>query len=183
MKIYTGFGDSGRTRLFGGQVVDKDDLRVETYGTADELNSHLGLVIVYLKEEAWVDFLQNIQQALFKISAELATPAEKKRRLSGISVTLDDIENIENTIDTLENGLIPLKNFILPGGSREAALIHLARTVCRRLERRMISLHKLVELDRNIMVYINRLSDFLFVFARYMNKKSGCDDIAWVNKS
>ncbi len=183
MKIYTGFGDSGRTRLFGGQVVDKDDLRVETYGTADELNSHLGLVIVYQKEEAWVDFLQNIQQALFKISTELATPAEKKRRLSGISVTLDDIENIENKIDTLENGLIPLKNFILPGGSREAALIHLARTVCRRLERRMISLHKLVELDRNIMVYINRLSDFLFVFARYMNKKSGCDDIAWVNKS
>jgi len=183
LKIYTGFGDSGKTRLFGGQIVDKDDLRVDTYGTADELNSHLGLVIVYLREEEWVDFLQNIQQNLFKISSELATPADKKKQLSGISITPDDIENIENKIDKVENGLNPLKNFILPGGSREAALLHLVRTVCRRLERRLISLHKLVDLDQNILVYINRLSDFLFVFARDMNKKSVCDDIAWINKS
>jgi cob(I)alamin adenosyltransferase len=183
LKIYTGFGDSGRTRLYGGKIVDKDDLRVDTYGTADELNSYLGFVIAYLREEEWVDFLQNIQQDIFKISSELATPSDKKKQLSGISITLNDIEIIENNIDKVESGLKPLKNFILPGGTREAALLHLARTVCRRLERRLISLHKQVDLDQNILVYINRLSDFLFVFARYMNKKSGCDDIAWINKS
>jgi len=183
LKIYTGFGDSGRTRLYGGKIVDKDDLRVDTYGTADELNSYLGFVIVYLREEEWVDFLQNIQQDIFKISSELATPSDKKKQFSGISITLDDIEIIENNIDKVESGLKPLKSFILPGGTREAALLHLARTVCRRLERRLISLHKQVDLDQNILVYINRLSDFLFVFARYMNKKSGCDDIAWINKS
>ncbi len=183
MKIYTGFGDSGRTQLFGGQVVDKDDLRVEAYGAADELNSHLGLIISHLEKDEWVNLLQDIQDDIFRISTELATPREKEKKIKGILITGDNIKKIENNIDDLESNLAPLKNFILPGGSEASAVVHIARTVCRRLERRLVGFAKLEEIDQNILVYINRLSDFLFVFARYLNKESGCDDILWTNRS
>jgi len=113
----------------------------------------------------------------------LATPREKDKKIKGILITKDNIKNIENNIDNLESVLVPLKNFILPGGSEESAVVHIARTVCRRLERRLVGFAKVEEIDQNILVYINRLSDFLFVFARYLNKGSGCDDILWINRS
>jgi len=99
LKIYTGFGDTGRTQLFGGQVVDKDDLRVEAYGAADELNSHLGLIISHLKKNEWVNLLHDIQDDIFRISTELATPREKEKKIKGILITKDNIKNIENNID------------------------------------------------------------------------------------
>jgi len=183
LKIYTGFGDSGRTQLFGGQIVDKDDIRVDTYGHADELNSHLGLIISHLEAQEWITFMRDIQKDIFKISTELATPYDKKNKISEIVIQTNDIKKIENKIDDLEPSLPSLKNFILPGGSELAANIHITRTICRRLERRLAKFAKIETLEKNILVYINRLSDFLFVFARYINKISGAEDITWSQKS
>ncbi len=182
MKIYTGFGDAGKTSLFGGQIVDKDDLRVETYGTVDELNSILGLVIAEFEDIGLARDLKEIQQNLFRLSTELVTPAGNKKRINHQTITSEDINKIENGIDELDIQLVPLKNFILPGGSPRAALLHLARTVCRRAERRLISLNKTASIDSQIMIYINRLSDYFFVLARYMNKKDKIKDILWIDK-
>ncbi len=182
LKIYTGFGDAGKTSLFGGQVVDKDDLRVEAYGTVDELNSILGLVIAELEDTDLSRDLRDIQQNLFRLSTELATIALKKKRINHQLITSKDIRIIEKGIDDLEIQLVPLKNFILPGGSHRAALLHLARTVCRRAERRLISLNKTADIDSQIMIYINRLSDYFFVLARYVNQKDKIKDILWIDK-
>ena len=182
LKIYTGFGDAGKTSLFGGQVVDKDDLRVEAYGTVDELNSILGLVIAELEDTDLSRDLRDIQQNLFRLSTELATIALKKMRMNHQPITSKDIRIIEKGIDDLEIQLVPLKNFILPGGSHRAALLHLARTVCRRAERRLISLNKTADIDSQIMIYINRLSDYFFVLARYVNQKDKIKDILWIDK-
>jgi cob(I)alamin adenosyltransferase len=179
LKIYTGFGDTGQTQLFGGQIVSKDDLRVEAYGTADELNSQLGLLISELTKGIWADFLRHIQQTIFRLSAELATPLNGKSRKSGKAVDDKEIRELEEKIDQMDSGLPALKNFILPGGGRNAALAHLARTVCRRLERRLITLHAITPIDADILVYINRLSDFLFVLARMLNQAAGIEDILW----
>jgi cob(I)alamin adenosyltransferase len=182
LKIYTGFGDAGKTSLFGGQVVDKDDLRVEAYGTVDELNSILGLVIAELEDTDLSRDLRDIQQNLFRLSTELATPVRNNKRINHQTITSKDINKIENGIDELDSLLVPLKNFILPGGSHRAALLHLARTVCRRAERRLISLNKTADVDSQIMIYVNRLSDYFFVLARYVNLKDKIKDILWIDK-
>lgn len=182
MKIYTGFGDKGKTRLYGGQIVDKDNLRVEAYGTVDEFSSILGLAISYINDADLVKKLREIQNHLFRLSAELATPTGETKKSKLTSINGEEIKSIEKFIDDLNNNLEPLKNFILPGGSKTAAIIHLARTICRRAERRMISLNKHEHIDAGMLIYFNRLSDLLFVLARHMNKIEGNPDIPWIQQ-
>jgi cob(I)alamin adenosyltransferase len=182
LKIYSGFGDGGKTRLLGGQVVDKDDLKVESYGTVDELNSVIGLVITYVEMNTIIEDLQKIQYRLFELSAELAISDKKSQRLLESVINNDNIRELEKKIDHLESQVDPLKNFILPGGSRGAALCHVARTICRRAERKIISLNKTETVNAQILIYFNRLSDYLFVLARYLNKEKNVADLPWISK-
>lgn len=179
MKIYTGFGDTGKTRLYSGQIVDKDNLRVETYGTFDELNSTIGILITYIDNTFLQEDLKTIQNDLFKISSELATPNDLTIKSFNSVLTDENIKDIEKKIDTLDNQLDPLKNFILPGGSRGAAFCHLVRTICRRAERALVSLNKVESIDSHIIVFVNRLSDYFFVLARFINKEQNITDIIW----
>ena len=179
MKIYTGFGDRGKTRLYGGKIVDKDNLRVEAYGNIDELNSVIGLVKTYIRNDLLLDDLQNIQNNLFVLSAELATPDDGNKKSLDMAITDEKVKDIEKKIDRLDSQLDPLKNFISPGGSREAAVCHLARAICRRGERAVISLNKTEPVNSHIIVFINRLSDYLFVLARFINKEQNIADIPW----
>jgi len=182
LKIYTGFGDEGKTRLYGGQIVDKDNLRVEVYGTIDELNSVIGVVVTHIENKRLIEDLQDIQNRLFEISAELATPAAGNINSEDPVINNQNIKEIEKKIDNLDNQLDPLKNFILPGGSQGASFSHLARTICRRAERVLISLNKVELINSRIIVFINRLSDFLFVVARFINKEQNIDDLPWMKK-
>lgn len=182
LKIYTGFGDKGKTRLLGGQVIDKDNLRVESYGTIDEINSVLGLLVTYLSDPALVKDIQNVQNLLFEISGELTNPQKKDDNITPPAIYDNDIKNLESKIDTMEEQLDPLKNFILPGGSREVSIIHMARTICRRAERNVISLNRDETINPEILVFLNRLSDYFFVLARYLNKINGIKDIPWITR-
>jgi cob(I)alamin adenosyltransferase len=179
MKIYTGFGDKGKTRLYGGEVVNKDHPRVEIYGTLDELNSWLGLIVVSESEQNIKDSLLKIQNDLFNISSLIATPHAKDR--DKLKNKLDKINYhfIENFIDKLNDKLVPLQNFILPGGSILSSYYHISRTICRRAERQLIKLFESNEIENDILVYLNRLSDLLFVLARNANKIKNIDDILW----
>jgi cob(I)alamin adenosyltransferase len=182
LKIYTGFGDKGETRLYGGQIVDKDNLRVKAYGTMDELNSVIGLVTTYIDKKAFIEDLRDVQYKLFELSAELATPSDKNSTTSHGAIPDQNIKDLENKIDKIESELDPLKNFILPGGSRVAALCHLARTICRRAERALISLNKVETINPHLVVYMNRLSDYLFVLARLLNKEQNIEDLQWIKE-
>lgn len=182
MKIYTRTGDEGDTGLFGGPRVRKDDLRIESYGTVDELNAWLGLVRTELADPRLDSELARVQHELFDLGAELATPdpAAFHLRLVGEA----DIARLEAQIDQAEQELQPLKQFILPGGTRAASLLHLARTVCRRAERRLVSLT--AEPDTTVapqlVVYLNRLSDWLFVAARLANARAGQAEAPWCKR-
>jgi cob(I)alamin adenosyltransferase len=182
LKIYTGFGDTGKTRLYGGQVVDKDDLRVKAYGTMDELNSMVGLLITYIDDKELIGFLQGIQYNLFDLSAELASLSDEKTKSAKSAISEETVKEIESKIDDINSQLEPLKNFILPGGSRSAALCHLTRTVCRRAERELITLLKVTSVNEQLIMYINRLSDYFFVLARLLNKQNNMGDIPWIKK-
>jgi len=181
LKIYTGTGDDGRTKLFGGKIVDKDDLRVEVYGTIDELNSWLGFVLSYSLAKNISENLLNIQNDLFCLSSELATPKDYKGKIFFQRIGRSDITRLEQLIDTMEIELTPLKNFILPAGTAPSALLHVCRTICRRAERRLISLKKSVSIRNELNIYLNRLSDLLFVMARLVNKQAGVADVPWLN--
>jgi cob(I)alamin adenosyltransferase len=183
LKIYTGFGDKGKTKLFGGKTVDKDNARVEAYGTIDELNSLLGLILSQKLDAGLAKNLVQIQNDLFRVSSELATPDPQTKAKFQFRIEDKDIIRIENQIDEIETVLSPLKNFILPGGSVTASYLHYARTVCRRGERRLNSLFKQENINLNILIYFNRLSDFLFVAARYVNKLNKIKDIPWMYSS
>ena len=179
MKIYTKTGDAGETGLFGGLRVSKDSPRIEAYGTVDELNALLGLVRVQ-ELPAEVDrLLANVQNELFNLGAQLATPAENRQRTPGIAATT--ISRLESEIDRFEVSLSLLKEFILPGGTPAAAQLHLARTVCRRAERCVVALSRLPDevVAAEPLAYLNRLSDLLFVLARAMNAAAGCADTPW----
>ena len=183
MKIYTKTGDKGKTSLFGGQRVDKDDLRVDCYGTVDELNSILGLAIIEITNREVSELIQNIQNDLFTLGGELATPIEKKSALNSSSdVNTNQINFLEEKIDLFEEKLQPLKQFILPGGSKSAALLHIARSVSRRSERLAVKLSKRDVINENIIIYLNRLSDLLFVLARFENDVNQIPDIPWTLK-
>lgn len=182
LRIYTKTGDQGETGLFGGERVAKDHVRVEAYGGVDELNAHLGLARAYLAGHSAlteVDTnLARIQATLFELGGDLATPPARKKRPSG--VTQDDIAFLEQDIDAMEAQLAPLKSFILPGGSTISAALHVARVVCRRAERRCVSLlHAEPGTAAIDITYLNRLSDHLFVLARYVNHCLGAPDIQW----
>ena len=178
MKIYTKTGDDGTTSLVGGERVEKDSLRVECYGTVDEVNSILGLIIAEIKSKDVFSLLYEIQNKLFTIGGELATP-ENKSDFNKVKLVNDDILLLENSIDKYEKELESLKQFILPGGTKGASLLHYARSICRRVERLVISLSKKEKVSNLILVYLNRLSDLLFVLARYENSINQVPDIPW----
>ena len=182
MKVYTKGGDRGETSLFFGPRVRKDDLRVEAYGSVDELNSVLGTVRAELEDDDLIEGLTRIQHSLFDLGGELATPDVEAREREGKAqprVRDADVEALEAWIDRLEGELDELRSFILPGGTREAALLHLGRTVCRRAERRVVTLADNGEVGAVLIRYLNRLSDLLFVLARVANRRSGVPDPQW----
>lgn len=178
MKIYTKKGDSGNTSLFGGQRVSKSSKRIDAYGTVDELNSILGMATSFGLSEKGGRFVETVQQQLFVLGADLATPASKDVRINRISH--DEVKYLENAIDEMEEDLEPLKNFVLPGGSQTGSTLHFARTICRRAERITVECRHEEEISEVAIMYINRLSDFLFVLARYENKKAGDRETPWI---
>lgn len=177
MKIYTKTGDSGETGLYGGQRVSKDNLRVETYGTVDELNAVLGLASAQIEDAEIRSILLRLQNELFEVGADIATPLERTNNVP--RVRLDQIERLESEIDRFEAELEPLTNFILQGGSIGASCLHVARAVCRRAERHLVTLEREEKLNPEILQYLNRLSDHLFVVARLTNHRAGIADIKW----
>ncbi len=179
MKIYTKTGDGGDTSLFGGGRVGKESDRVESYGQIDELNSILG--VARADGLGDVDSLtQALQDQLFTIGSILATPAGSKAASTIPALKADWITAMETTIDTFDKELPPLTSFILPGGTRAAATLHHARTVCRRAERRIVPLMRAGDVDAEVVVYLNRLSDLLFTMARVVNFRAGVKDVPWV---
>ena len=179
MKVYTRRGDKGETDLAGGGRVSKDALRVEAYGAVDELNAALGLVVVDASTEL-LPGLERIQRHLFEIGAVLATsPESRSSVLASAGVSDDDVDSLEQAIDDAEKDLPALQNFILPGGCRVAAALHLARTVCRRAERRVVALDREETINGPTLRYLNRLSDLLFTWARWENVRSGTGDVEW----
>ena len=177
MKIYTKKGDSGETSLFGGTRVPKSNERIEAYGTVDELNSFVGLAASYNLSDAGTEYLRQVQELLFILGADLATPPSSKARIKRISS--DDVTFLEDVIDELEEDLEPLKNFILPGGSKAGATLHTARTICRRAERATVACTEVDEISEECIKFLNRLSDFLFVVARHENKHAGVREETW----
>lgn len=183
MKVYTRRGDGGETDLFGGPRVSKDDLRVEAYGAVDELNAVLGECRARTSEADLRRIVEHVQGLLFDLGAVLATPDAKRREKSGVpELAPSDVDELEAHIDALEQELEPLKRFILPGGCASAAAFHLARTVCRRAERRLVALGREETLDGPGLRYLNRLSDLLFVMARAENHRAGVPDIEWAGR-
>ncbi|HXZ85008.1 MAG TPA: cob(I)yrinic acid a,c-diamide adenosyltransferase [Myxococcota bacterium] len=181
MKIYTRGGDTGETSLFGGERVRKSAPRVSAYGEVDELNSVVGIARAELAHDDLRMRLETIQSSLFDLGGELATPGAARAK-AGPRVAEADVAELERWIDALEAELQPLRNFILPGGSRAAALLHFARTVCRRAERAVIALAEREEIDALLIRYLNRLSDLLFVMARVENRRAGVAEPQWVGR-
>lgn len=177
--IYTKTGDKGKTSLVGGTRVTKTHIRLESYGTVDELNSFIGWLICSIEEEEKKQFLSFIQHKLFVIGSYLATETESKSPNKASIITDDNIISIEKEIDALDSVLPKLNRFILPGGTESASRAHISRTVCRRAERIIYQVAELYPVDDNIMIFINRLSDYLFVLARYESNKLG-KEIFWI---
>ena len=178
-KIYTRKGDAGMTRLGGGQKVGKDSPRIEAYGTVDELNSVIGASIAAGLDETLATGLASIQNDLFHLGSDLCIREEDKKKLPVPSIEARHVEALEKLIDRLSSEVGPLENFILPGGSPGAAWLHVARTVCRRAERQVVTLSKQEPVGPQVVKYLNRLSDALFVMARYENKAKGVEDVLW----
>lgn len=176
-KIYTKTGDAGETALFGGKRVPKSDLRVDAYGTTDELNSFIGWLIEQVGDSATQARLREVQHKLFAIGALLATDSE--RRAPAATILPVDTAILEAEIDRMETVLPPLKNFILPGGHPTVALCHVCRTVCRRAERLVVALHQIAPVEEEVLRYLNRLSDYFFVLSRYLAHLLGAQEILW----
>ncbi|MDJ0852212.1 MAG: cob(I)yrinic acid a,c-diamide adenosyltransferase [Myxococcota bacterium] len=184
MKIYTRRGDAGDTDLFGGPRVGKDDLRVEAYGAVDELNSALGVCASATQHIDLRDVVRRVQGLLFDLGATLATPDAERREKSGVPEPEPaDVEALEQHIDVFEQELQPLRRFILPGGCHAAAALHVARTVCRRAERRTVALHRAEPVSEACLRFLNRLSDLLFVMARVENHRAGVADVEWEGRA
>jgi cob(I)alamin adenosyltransferase len=178
MKIYTKTGDKGETSLFGGKRISKSALRIEAYGSVDELNSVVGICRASNPAHQIDTILEEIQNDLFTLGADLATPfdanAKQIKRITG-----EDSTRLEKHIDAIEPSLEPLKTFILPGGSRSAAMLHFARTVCRRAERLVVHLSEEENIGEQPVIYVNRLSDLLFMMARWANALSHTPEVKW----
>lgn len=175
MKIYTKTGDLGQTSLFGGARVPKNDARIEAYGTIDELSSHLGVARTTPLPSSVDAVLHQVQLDLFEIGAHLASPGTS--RFPGVDAAR--IEELEQAIDAMERELTPLTTFILPGGSSSSAHLHVGRTVCRRAERLVVALQDDSPATISTIAYLNRLSDFLFVAARFANHRAEVEDVPW----
>ena len=181
MKIYTRTGDRGDTRLFDGSPVRKSDIRVEAYGQVDELNSFIGAAASFLDGNGAAELrtmLAGIQRDLFSLGAQLADPNQHGKKEKS-HLDPERIKVLEESIDRFETELSPLRQFILAGGSPAGAMLHVARTVCRRAERRVTALAERVTMDSLPIEYLNRLSDFLFVLARLVNHRQGQEEIPW----
>jgi len=182
MKIYTKTGDDGSTSLFDGSRVNKDNVRVSTYGDVDELNALIGVIRASLQNQQDIStLLFQIQHDLFALGAQLANPLKKKQK-SKSEFTEEKVTFLEKAIDQYEKEYPAIKSFILPGGSLVSGYFDLARTVCRRAERSMVSLTQKNKIDAVLLIYINRLSDLFFVLARMMNARLKCDDVPWEGK-
>ena len=182
MKIYTKTGDDGTTGLFGGGRVKKASTRVEAYGTVDELNATLGVARATKLDALAEDILAQVQVDLFTLGAELATVPGKEEKLSMQLLDDADAQRLEHAIDEAEKDLPPLKSFVLPGGSPQAAALHFSRTVCRRAERALLSIDD-TPARGAIVIYLNRLSDLLFTLARHANQKAGVADVPWAPRA
>lgn len=186
MKIYTKTGDEGTTALFGGSRVPKHSMRIESYGTVDELNSFVGLIRSQAIDSHSKEILIQIQKKLFTIGSTLATDPKKailksgKERLKIEKVNEESIKLLEDEMDTINDSLPDLTHFILPGGNDAVSYCHIARTVCRRAERRATMLHEVEPIDLMVIKYLNRLSDYLFVLARKLSKDMNADEIQWL---
>ena len=174
MPIYTRFGDNGKTSLFGGDVVEKSSLRVCAYGEIDELNASIGIISSEIQNKEIEEKLEKIQNDLFTIGSELASRKETTTKINPKRT-----KEMEEEIDKMDKELEPLKNFILTGGNKVAALIHLSRTICRRAERSVVRLSNEEQIDSTIIIYLNRLSDLLCTMARYVNFKKGEKEKIW----
>lgn len=182
MKIYTKTGDNGETSLYGGKRTPKYDIKIDSYGSLDELNSYIGLVRDLTQGSSQDELLSKIQHTLFDIGSHLAADPEKlKLKLPILEEIL--ITELENSIDKMNSEVPPLKLFILPGGHPTVSHIHIARTLCRKAERRITELGQKENINSIILPYINRLSDYLFVLARYIAKQNKVDEYFWDNKN
>lgn len=178
--LYTRTGDAGTTSLVGGERIEKDSVRLEAYGTLDELSSFLGLIAANPDCTSEVKGqLYEIQNMLFNIGCYLATSVKEGTHPEVNGMTKEDISKVESWIDALDEQVPPLRAFVLPGGSRAAAETHMARTICRRTERRVITLANMEYVSQDVIKYLNRLSDYLFVLARYFNFITGISEITW----
>ena len=186
MKVYTKTGDKGTTALFGGTRVPKHHIRIDSYGTVDELNSYIGLIRDQEFDQHHKDILIRIQDRLFTLGAILATDPEKavlksgKERLNIPKITEEDIEALEKEMDTMNESLPPMTHFVLPGGHTTVSYCHVARCVCRRAERLASALNDIEPFDSHVLMYLNRLSDYLFVLARKLSHDLHADEIKWV---
>ena len=186
MKIYTKTGDQGMTGLYGGTRVSKADLRIDSYGTIDELNSFLGLIRDQKVDKHTFETIVEIQKNLFVVGAVLATPADKKilkngkKRLVGTAVSFEMISVLEMEIDQMDELLPPMTHFVLPGGHNIVSYCHISRSVCRRAERLVVQLSEGEDIEDNVLQYLNRLSDYLFVLARKLTFDNKAEEIKWI---
>ena len=176
MKVYTKTGDAGTTSLVGGKRVPKDCARLESYGTIDELNAQVGLLLTYVSEPVDRETLIGIQNNLFVIGAQLATEAPQ---VPSVVITSVDVTKLEQSIDAASEGLPKWRGFTLPGGCRPAELAHVCRTICRRAERRILTLNSSEEVAPELLAYVNRLSDYFYVLALRLNFLQGTEEILW----
>ncbi|MBK9511829.1 MAG: cob(I)yrinic acid a,c-diamide adenosyltransferase [Cytophagaceae bacterium] len=177
-KIYTKTGDKGTTSLVGGTRLDKDHIKIEAYGTVDELNSWMGVIADFEENKDRKNVLKEIQDRLFTIGADLASEPEFKKKTLPILYE-SDVELLEKQMDEMNDAMSPIRHFILPGGHQLVSFTHVARTVCRRAERKVISLSKIEETNPKIVIYLNRLSDFLFVLSRKITSELGIEEVKW----
>ena len=186
MKIYTKTGDKGTTALFGGTRVPEHHMRIDSYGTVDELNAHIGLIRDQEINAQYQAVLMGIQDKLFTVGAVLATDPKKailksgKERLNIPKVSTADIQQLEDEIDQMNAALPPMTHFVLPGGHQTVSFCHIARCVCRRAERLATALHELEPFQAEVLIYLNRLSDYLFVLARKLSHDLKADEIKWI---
>lgn len=182
MKIYTKTGDKGKTSLFSGNRVPKHHLRIESYGTVDELNSYIGLIKDHCPEGENIDLLNHIQDRLFTIGSILATePSEKNnKRFKLPQIKESDIESLEKSMDEMNEQLPEMTNFLLPGGHPVVSYCHVGRTICRRAERRITALDEEQKVDEKVLKFVNRLSDYLFVLSRYWGSKVDAKEVKWI---
>jgi cob(I)alamin adenosyltransferase len=186
MKVYTKTGDGGTTALFGGTRVPKHHIRIESYGTVDELNSYIGLIRDQDMNSQYQKVLIEVQDRLFTVGAILATPPDKEvlkngeKRLQNLGIVESDIAFLETEIDTMEEALPPMTHFVLPGGHTTVSYCHIARCVCRRAERLATHLNDIEPTDDLVLKYLNRLSDYLFVLARKLSHDLNANEVQWI---